>query len=102
MQPGVIPFDLTPRSFAIAVVLLIGIIYATRVVGRQMLSWLLLQRTIRLWVKRDKLTEGGKNSGLEDVLPAMTDICIDRTIEDEEKNVPRHAVTRNNCLRVSQ
>ena len=58
MQQEVIPFNLNPGSFALAVFVLIVIVYAIRVVLRHA-SWCLLalQRRITLRSKTDKLGE---------------------------------------------
>ena len=58
MQQEVIPFDPNPRSFTLAVIALIVMVYAIRVVLRHA-SWCLpaLQRRITLRTKTDKLGE---------------------------------------------
>jgi hypothetical protein len=58
MQQEVIPFDPNPRSFALAVFVLIVIVYAIRVVLRHA-PWCLpmLQRRITFRTKADKLGE---------------------------------------------
>jgi hypothetical protein len=61
MQPGAIPFDLTPRSFALAVFILVAMVYAIRLVGRHAQPrWLLLQNPITWWLKREKINERGE------------------------------------------
>lgn len=58
MQPGAIPFDLTPRSFALAVFTLMATVYAIRLIGRHIqLRWPLQQNPIASWLKRKKVDE---------------------------------------------
>jgi hypothetical protein len=63
MQPGAIPFDLTPRSFALAVFILIVMVYAIRLVGRHVQPrWPLLQNPITWWLKKEKISERGEET----------------------------------------
>jgi hypothetical protein len=67
MQQEVIPFDLNPKSFALAVILLIAMVYAVRVFIRHALSrWLSLRRKITLLIKMEKL---GDESAEEPAFP---------------------------------
>jgi hypothetical protein len=53
-----IPFDLTTRFFALAVFILIAMVYAIRLIGRHAQPrWPLLQNLIALWLKRKKVDE---------------------------------------------
>jgi hypothetical protein len=57
MQPGAIPFDLTPRSFTIAIFILIATVYAIRLVARYLPPrWPLLRNLITRWLKRKKIS----------------------------------------------
>jgi hypothetical protein len=67
MQQEVIPFDLNPRSFALAVLLLIVMVYAIRSAIRHTLSHLLLlRRTIISRIKAGKLGESS-NKPIEEL-----------------------------------
>lgn len=67
MQTEAIPFTLTPRSFIITCLVLIIVIYASRLAGRHF--WRHLQwgkRTASLWTKREKIGDVGKRApGIE-------------------------------------
>jgi hypothetical protein len=70
MQQEVIPFDLNPRSFALAVFLLIAMVYAIRSAIRYALLHLpLLQRTITSRIKAGKLGESSDDPTEEPVFP---------------------------------
>jgi hypothetical protein len=85
MQPGAIPFDLTPRSFALSVFILILMVYAIRLLGRHVqLSWPLLQSSIALWLKRKEVGED---------IGKFPELSL-RRINDEERNDPRACGTR--------
>jgi hypothetical protein len=61
MQTEAIPFTLTPRSFIITCLVLIVVVYASRLVGRHF--WRHLQwgtRTAFLWINREKIGDVGK------------------------------------------
>jgi hypothetical protein len=94
MQPGAMPFDLTPRSFALSVFLLILVVYAIRLIGRHVqLSWPSLQNPIALWPKRGKVDVdefSGDESG--DPIPPRPGIDLARI--NEERNDPRASGTR--------
>jgi hypothetical protein len=86
MQPGAIPFDLTPRSFALSVFILILIVYAIRLIGRHVqLSWPSLHNPIYLWPKRKEV---GEDISKFPELSLPTGIDLAR-INDEERNDPR-------------
>jgi hypothetical protein len=91
MQPGIIPFDLTPRSFTFAVFILIAMVYAIRLIGRYAQPYLpLLPNPIALWLKSKKVDEDihkFSESGFEDTFRPRTGIDLDRII-DEERNDP--------------
>jgi hypothetical protein len=91
MQPGAIPFDLTPRSFALSVFILILMVYAIRLIGRHApLFWPSLQNPIAFWPKRKKAGEEIDKS--PDFSPT-TRMDLAR-INDEERNDPRACGTR--------
>jgi hypothetical protein len=91
MQPGAIPFDLTPRSFAISVFLLILMVYAIRlIVSHVQLSWPSLHIPIAWWPKRKKVAQ---NIDMFSESPPRTGIDLARII-DEERNYPRTGGTR--------
>lgn len=53
MQPGAIPFDLTPKSFALAIFILIAIVYAIRLLGKHAQPhWPLLRDRIAVRLKK--------------------------------------------------
>jgi hypothetical protein len=61
MQAEAIPFTLTPRSFIITCLVLIMVVYASRLASRHFrrhLQW--VTRTAFLWINRDKIGEAGK------------------------------------------
>jgi hypothetical protein len=91
MQPGAIPFDLTPRSFAISVFILILMVYAIRLISRHVqLSWPSLQNPITLWPKRKEVNEDISKFP-EPSLPTGIDLA---RINDEERNDSRACGTR--------
>jgi hypothetical protein len=98
MQPEVIPFDLTGRSFVLAILLLTAIVYAIRCIIRYGLSrWPLWQRRIALGIKRQKLGESGDEVlkiRFHDKFPPMTGIHSDRIMGDEEIDVLRTYETK--------
>jgi hypothetical protein len=89
MQPGAIPFDLTPRSFAFAVFILIVIVYAIRLIGRHTQPrWPLQQNPLALWLKRKKVDEDVDKfsvNGFGDTFSSPTGISLDAVV-DEERN----------------
>jgi hypothetical protein len=89
MQPGAIPFDLPPRSFALAVFVLIATVYAIRLIGRHtQLPWPLLQNPISLVLKRKKVDESVNKFSVNrfgDTFSSPTGISLDR-VDDEERN----------------
>jgi hypothetical protein len=91
MQPGAIPFDLTPKSFALAVFILIAMVYAIRFIGRHAQTrWPLQQNPIVLCVKRKKLYEDADKfsvNRLGDTFSLPTGKGLDRIV-DEERNEP--------------
>ena len=92
MQPGAIPFDLTPRSFAISVFILILMVYATRLIGSHIqLSLSPLPNPIALWPKRKKADEDIGKVPEERPLPTGIDLA---RINDEERHPPRSCGTR--------
>lgn len=99
MQPAAIPFDLTPRAFALSAFALMAMVYTIRLIGRHIQRCrLLLQNSITLWLKRKKVDEGideFSESGFGDTLPPHTGTVLGR-INDEETNDPRANDTR--CL----
>jgi hypothetical protein len=98
MQPEAIPFDLTPRAFALSIFGLIAMVYTIRFIGRHIQPcWPLLQNSIALWLKRMKVDEGideYSENGFRGTFPPRTEIDLDRII-DEERNEPRVNDTRS-------
>jgi len=92
MQPGAIPFDLTPRSFALAVVILIAIVYTIRVISRHVQPrWPLQQNPIALWLKTKKVDEDVDKTSvnrLGGTFSLPMGINLDRVV-DEERNKPK-------------
>ena len=67
MPQEAIPFEISFRSFGLAVLLLIAIVYAIRLIDRHLLPyWLSLQRRVVLWVKRAKV--GDSRNQLSDIV----------------------------------
>jgi hypothetical protein len=95
MQQEAIPFHLNPRSFALAVFILIAMVYAIRLVIRHGLSyWLSLRRIVTLWVKTTQLggsVDKSLESEIQRTFSPMTDVY---SVGDEERNVPRTCGTR--------
>jgi hypothetical protein len=92
MQPGAIPFDLTPRSFAISVFILILMVYATRLIGNHIqVSWPSLPNPIALWPKRKKVGEDCGKGPEERPLPTGIDLA---GINHEERHPRRACGTR--------
>jgi len=91
MQPGAIPFDLTPRSFALAVFILIAIVYAIRFISRHVQPrWPLQQNPIALWLKTKKVDEDVDKismNRLGGTFSLPMGINLDRVV-DEERNEP--------------
>jgi hypothetical protein len=90
MQPGAIPFDSTPKSFAVLATILISVFYPIRFILRHVqLYWPLLQASIALWLKRKKVdTDEFSGSGFGDTFAPRPGIDLARII-DEERNDPR-------------
>jgi hypothetical protein len=97
MQPGAIPFDSTPKSFALAIFILIVMVYTIRLIGRHAQPrWPLLQNPISLWLKRKKLDEDiDKVSGnaFGDTFVQSSEVGFERIV-DEEKNELRFNDTK--------
>jgi hypothetical protein len=91
MQPGAIPFDLTPRSFALAVFILIAIVYAIRFISRHVQPrWPLQQNPTGLWLKTKKVDEDVDKTSvnrLGGTFSLPMGINLDRVV-DEERNEP--------------
>jgi hypothetical protein len=91
MQPGAIPFESTPRSFAVSTFILITMVYAIRFIGSHVqLCWPLLQNSFALRLKRKKV---GENIDEFTELPLPTGIELART-NDVERHAPRACETR--------
>jgi hypothetical protein len=88
MQQEVIPFDLNPRSFVLAVVLLIALVYVIR---HAVSRWPFLRGTIISWIKTAKLERDSEplESRFQDRFPPMVGSYPDRIICDEERNDTR-------------
>jgi hypothetical protein len=95
MQEEAVPFDMSPRSFGLVVILLMVIVYATQFVIRlviQPASWLsrwpFLRRTITSWIKIAKLERDYKplESGFQDGFAPTTGVYADRIMSDEKTN----------------
>jgi hypothetical protein len=60
MQPEALPFKMTFRSFPIVAILLMLMVYAIRLIVEYALPyWPLLRGKVLLWIKRDKVDNGG-------------------------------------------
>jgi hypothetical protein len=60
MQQEALPFQMTFRSFITVVILLMLMVYAIRLIVKYALSyWPLLHGRVLLWIKRDKVDNGG-------------------------------------------
>ena len=90
MQTEAIPFTLTPRSFVITCLVLIIVIYASRLAGRHFWRHLqLVKRTACLWIKREKIRDvGNKPSGIElqGGIPPTIQEHFERLKVDEESH----------------
>ena len=98
MQQSAVPFELTPRAFAIAIVFLFMIIHGIRFVSKCTLQpWRLLREISSLWYKNKKLDEEGcENLDIElgdDGFP-VADVFPDKIVADDEKDDPKTCGTR--------
>src|SRR5947209_3533177 len=98
MQQEAIPFHLNRRSFALAVFILIAMVYAIRLVIRHgLLYWPSLRRTIALWLRTTQLgrkVDQPSESEFQGRFSPITGIYPDRIMGDEERDVPRTCGTR--------
>ncbi|PVH69933.1 hypothetical protein DL98DRAFT_149862 [Cadophora sp. DSE1049] len=90
MQTEAIPFNLTPRSFAITCLVLIIVVYASRLAGRHFRRLLqLLKRMACSWIKREKIRDVGNNPSrieLQGGIPPAIQEHFERLKVDEESH----------------
>jgi hypothetical protein len=98
MQQSAVPFELTPRAFAFALVLLFIIVHGIRFLGRRALQlWRLLREVSAWWFKNKKL-DGESHESLDielgDIGLSVTDVCSDEIMTGDNRNDPRTCGTR--------
>jgi hypothetical protein len=90
MQSEAIPFTLTPRAFVITCLVLMIVLYASRLAGRHFRRHLqLVKRTALLWIKRAKMRDvGTQPSGIEPPggIPQTIQEHFERLKVDEESH----------------
>jgi hypothetical protein len=85
MQQEVIPFDQNPRSFGLAAVLLIILVYASR---RAISRWPFLRKSIVSWIKTAKLERQSAQleSQFQDPFQPTVDSYLERIIRGDKRN----------------
>jgi hypothetical protein len=97
MRQSAVPFELTPRALAFALVLLFIIVHGVRFLGRHGLPrWSLLREVSAWWFKNKKLDGGHESLDIElgDIDLSATDVSSDKIVTGDDRNDPRTCGTR--------